>query len=504
MSVICELKSFKKIYYVDFDGLSISIENIKADIIRQMRVKEDRVWDIIALNPSTRKEYENEDTVIHNTRILLQRRIISETEIQERKRLLEWKRREAELQAQLEQLKSAASTRKYVDLTKMEGTEEEKIKKMMELSTRDYAPSNWLKVPYKQSGPVPAYYICRRCQKPGHWVYQCKFMVNGKPASIKKAKGIPQTMMTEVEGPEVPGAMLTSTGKYVVYSGIKKQPSSSPPSSTSSPSVPSPLTPSPSPPPLTAPPSVPSPLTPSPSPPTPSPVSSLRPPTSKSPIPLSSGPLPSLSPKPTTPLSASIPTPSSSLSQGATGFPLSSYTPSIVENTEYYSSSNSQGSGYQYGDYEHPIPHQYLGEEPYHQEVYGYSGYHASNHRQHTEFNNKRRQSGQNSTQTSRSLIVKLKSPEICEHIIEVKRRSPKLLAKNVFNTSSDSNQNKFIYINEFLHPDIYKFVQKIKTKAKLSKIKYVWTDRGNVYAKKDDDSPKFHINTEDDLEKLL
>ncbi|CAG5109295.1 Protein of unknown function [Cotesia congregata] len=96
------------------------------------------------------------------------------------------------------------------------------------------------------------------------------------------------------------------------------------------------------------------------------------------------------------------------------------------------------------------------------------------------EFKNKRRQSGQNSTSTSRSLIVKLKSPEICEHIIEVKRRSPKLLAKNVFNTSSDSNQNKLIYINEFLHPDIYKFVQKIKTKAKLSKIKYVWTDRGN------------------------
>ncbi|CAG5073676.1 Protein of unknown function [Cotesia congregata] len=68
---------------------------------------------------------------------------------------------------------------------------------MMELSTQDYALSNWLKVPYKQIGPVPATYICRRYQKPAHWVYQCQFMVNGKPASIKKAKGIPQTMMTE-------------------------------------------------------------------------------------------------------------------------------------------------------------------------------------------------------------------------------------------------------------------------------------------------------------------
>ncbi|KAH0552640.1 hypothetical protein KQX54_013630, partial [Cotesia glomerata] len=141
-------------------------------------IREDRDWEIVAVDPKIKKEYKNEDTVIHNTKILLQRRVISETKIQERKKLLEWKHREAELQAQLEQLKSAVSTRKYVDLTKMEGTEEEKIKKMMELSTADYAPSNWLKVPYRQSGPVPTSYICRRCQKPDHWVYQCKFTVN--------------------------------------------------------------------------------------------------------------------------------------------------------------------------------------------------------------------------------------------------------------------------------------------------------------------------------------
>ncbi|CAG5073880.1 Similar to RBBP6: E3 ubiquitin-protein ligase RBBP6 (Homo sapiens) [Cotesia congregata] len=89
----------------------------------------------------------------------------------------------------------------------MKGTEEEKIKKMMEMSTADYAPSKWLKVPFKQTGPVPAFYVCHRCHKPGHWVY-------GKPASIKKARGIPKTMMAEVEGPEVPGAMLAATGNY--------------------------------------------------------------------------------------------------------------------------------------------------------------------------------------------------------------------------------------------------------------------------------------------------
>ncbi|KAH0552435.1 hypothetical protein KQX54_010004 [Cotesia glomerata] len=137
---------------------------------------------------------------------------------------LEWKCREAELQAQLEELKFVASTRKHVDLTKMESTEEEKIKKMMELSTADFAPLKWLKVPYKQSGSVLASYICRRCHKPRNWVYQCTFTVNRKPASIKKAKGIPQTMMTEVEGPKAPGAMLTASGnrKDNNFTGMKR------------------------------------------------------------------------------------------------------------------------------------------------------------------------------------------------------------------------------------------------------------------------------------------
>lgn len=119
------------------------------------------------------------------------------------------------------------------------------------------------------------------------------------------------------------------------------------------------------------------------------------------------------------------------------------------------------------------------------------------------EFVNKRRQSGPNSSQNSRSIIIKLKSSEICEHIIEVKRRSPKLLVKSVFNTNSKSDENKLIYINEFLHTEAYKFLQKIKTKAKLLKIKYVWTFHGNVYAKKDDDSPKALITSEDDLTQL-
>ncbi|KAH0567803.1 hypothetical protein KQX54_014160 [Cotesia glomerata] len=108
-----------------------------------------------------------------------------------------------------------------------------------------------------------------------------------------------------------------------------------------------------------------------------------------------------------------------------------------------------------------------------------------------------------NSTSTSRSLILKLKSADICDHIIDVKRRSSKLLVKDISNTNAHTNHSKPIYISEFLHPDLYKFLQKIKVRAKQLKIKYVWTYLGNVYAKKNDDSPKIVINTEDDLNSI-
>ncbi|CAG5101896.1 Similar to RBBP6: E3 ubiquitin-protein ligase RBBP6 (Homo sapiens) [Cotesia congregata] len=368
MYVDCQLNNFEKVYRVYFDEFSISIEDVKTEVIRQMRVSEDRNWEFIAMDPETLEEYKDDDTVRHNTVIHLKRRIIPESQLQERKRKLEWKRREAQLEKQLQELKSAALDRKQIDLTKMEGTEEEKIKKMMEMSTADYAPSKWLKVPVKQIGPVPTSYVCRRCHKPGHWVYQCTFTVNGKPASIKKAKGIPKTMMVEVEGPEVPGAMLTATGKYAVYSGLKEQPSSSPSSATaSSPPVPSSSSPSSSPLTLTSSSSDPPSLTP------------LSIPSSKSPATSSSVPPPSLPLEPSS-LSASSPAPSSSSpSQGTTGFSSNSYTPNTSDNAWYNSSSDYQGSGYENSYYGYPVYQPYLGGEPSYPEVDGYPGYNGYN-----------------------------------------------------------------------------------------------------------------------------
>jgi E3 ubiquitin-protein ligase RBBP6 len=61
-----------------------------------------------------------------------------------------------------------------VDLSTLEGTEEEKIRQMMTQSTADYDPSNYVRVRgQSQHGKVPNQYRCYKCNQAGHWIKDC-------------------------------------------------------------------------------------------------------------------------------------------------------------------------------------------------------------------------------------------------------------------------------------------------------------------------------------------
>lgn len=101
------------------------------------------------------------------------------------------------------------------------------------------------------------------------------------------------------------------------------------------------------------------------------------------------------------------------------------------------------------------------------------------------------------------TFILKMKSLQVRDYIIDAKRKYKILLVKNVFIDIVSNSFKGNIYVNEFLHPDAYKLLRASKSKAKSVKFKYVWVQSSSILVRKDDDSPKIRINSEYDLTKL-
>lgn len=91
-------------------------------------------------------------------------------------------------------------------------TEEAKIKAMMYQSA---CVSGYLQ--YYDEIHVPKWYECRICLVKGHHrVSSCPNKAKLKQMRVRKAHGIPKSMMMKVEGPDVLGAMATENGEYGV------------------------------------------------------------------------------------------------------------------------------------------------------------------------------------------------------------------------------------------------------------------------------------------------
>lgn len=101
------------------------------------------------------------------------------------------------------------------------------------------------------------------------------------------------------------------------------------------------------------------------------------------------------------------------------------------------------------------------------------------------------------------SFLVCMKSSQVRDFIIDTKRKTKFLPAKDIFPGMIDNNYREIIYINEFLHTDTHKLLLKTKEKAKIMNFKYVWVRSGHIFAKKDDNSDRLNIASAADLSKL-
>ncbi|GFS08341.1 E3 ubiquitin-protein ligase RBBP6 [Elysia marginata] len=111
---------------------------------------------------------------------------------------------------QLEKMKQAS------EVTAASASEIDKIKAVIDQSTKGFEPSNFVG---RTPGIPNEHYVCKRCNQKGHFVGNCP---NVAPEDrvveprYKRTTGIPSTMLTIVDDPLHPGALLTTMGQFAV------------------------------------------------------------------------------------------------------------------------------------------------------------------------------------------------------------------------------------------------------------------------------------------------
>ncbi|KAL9053405.1 MAG: hypothetical protein Q9162_004775 [Coniocarpon cinnabarinum] len=205
---------------VTFDGTSISVWELKRDIITQSGLGDGTDFDLIITNPDTNEEYDDDTTQLpRSTSVTAKRARPAQGPGRGRAaRYLTGKMPTiAKTATKSEQLAASASG----DLAKVAASEDENIaalfketgaqweqeKARMAEATRVSRSGAPPRPDQNSRGPPPVGYVCHRCRKPGHFIQNCPTnndtnYDNGP--RVKRTTGIPRSFLRTVKEDEEP------------------------------------------------------------------------------------------------------------------------------------------------------------------------------------------------------------------------------------------------------------------------------------------------------------
>lgn len=200
---------------VTFDGLHLSLTDLKKAISLQKRLKPGE-FDLEIVNAQTGNVYKkNDELIAKNTSVIVSRVPVIKSSASSTQKSWEAFKQECAKNKEKERQISLEKLNKAPDLAVAPASEMDKIKAVIDMSTIGFEQSNF----GKQSGVTPEYYVCRKCGQKGHFLSNCPNN-NTEDRIIepryKRTTGIPATMLTIVDDPLHPGALLTSAGLFAV------------------------------------------------------------------------------------------------------------------------------------------------------------------------------------------------------------------------------------------------------------------------------------------------
>ncbi|KAJ1740386.1 Retinoblastoma-binding protein [Coemansia sp. RSA 989] len=254
-----------------FDGLSISVADLKQDILREQKLNPDD-FDLIITNEQTNEDYKDDTTLIPKNTIVLVRRIPYTGPKMSRMAAANARQQQQGsgftgmaysgnqrpsgapatgpgsqygyrgpqgVGISINKANKPEQTNDEVE-TDMNDPEDAQIAAMLQQSNDQWMHQQSIMEMQRPVGrggyrgrppmrpehrdPPPPGYVCHRCGMQGHWIYSCPTMNQaadgtGKPGMhrVKRTTGIPKSFLQKVDNlDEVGNALVTSDGTLVV------------------------------------------------------------------------------------------------------------------------------------------------------------------------------------------------------------------------------------------------------------------------------------------------
>ncbi|KAK5707106.1 Protein mpe1 [Elasticomyces elasticus] len=256
-SIFFRFKSQKDALQITFDGTSLSVFEVKREIIAISKLGDGTDFDLEIYTQESNEKYDDDTVNIPRSTTVIARRTPAAK--QGAGRAARYVSGKAPLQAKnqhrLESSHVSASKSTPVTSTAVhsgkEMTEEEKLNAMLSANNeawkqdqaqtagRPVIRSSYNKQQPVPDKPLPPGYTCHRCGEKGHWIQACPTnndpTFDGRP-KFRRTTGIPRSMLKVIDKPtelgedgkidvsKLPaGVMYTATGEWVVAETDKAQ-----------------------------------------------------------------------------------------------------------------------------------------------------------------------------------------------------------------------------------------------------------------------------------------